>query len=267
VVKSDTAVVASAGRRRPLKSAGTRTAVLTAAAALLLSTTSCVCIGERVDLVDLRTEEHTVDLGGAESVVIDVEIGIGELVIKSGSAALLDAEFTYNVDEWRPAVDYSVEGGRGRLSITQPDAGGKSVHDGARNEWVLTFSDEVPLELSIDMGVGEARMELGNLMLSDLSVDHGVGDLSIDLSGRRVGDLNASIDGGVGRIALVVPSSVGVRVEADTGIGSFRTHGLTKRGDVLVNDAYGETESTIRLSVDAGIGEILVETSDGATQM
>ncbi|MFH1689364.1 MAG: toast rack family protein [Candidatus Eisenbacteria bacterium] len=250
-----------------MNSVGTRTAVLAAAAALLLSITSCVCVGERVELVDLRTEEHTVDLGDAESVVIDVEIGVGKLIVKSGSAALLDAEFTYNVDEWKPAVDYSVAGGKGRLSITQPDAAGKSSPKGARNEWVLTFSDDVPLELSIDMGVGEARMELGNLMLSDLSVDHGVGDLKIDLAGRHVGDLNASIDGGVGKIALVVPSSVGVRVEADTGIGSFRTHGLTKRGDVLVNDAYGETESTIRLSVDAGIGEITVETSDGTTNM
>lgn len=250
-----------------MNSVVSRTAVLAATATLLLSATSCVSTGERVELADLRTDERSVDIGGAESVVIDIEIGIGKLTVKSGSAALLDAEFTYNVDEWAPSVEYNVEGGVGRLSITQPEAEGKSVPDGARNEWVLTLNSEVPLELRIDMGVGETRLDLGDLTLSDLSVDHGVGDVSVDLAGRHEGDVSASIDGGVGKIALVVPSSTGVRVEADTGIGSFRARGLTKHGDVLVNDAYGETEFTIRVSIDAGIGSVSVETDDGTTDI
>ena len=60
-------------------------AVVLAFAVLLLSITSCVCIGERVELVDLRTEEQTIDLGGAERVVVEVEIGIGKLRVKGGS--------------------------------------------------------------------------------------------------------------------------------------------------------------------------------------
>ena len=250
-----------------MNSTWTRTATLGAAAALLLSMTGCVCMGERVDLVDLRTDEHRVDLDGAESVVIEVDIGVGKLIVESGSSALLDAEFTYNVEEWAPTVDYHVENGKGWLTISQPDAEGKSAPDKARNEWRLSLSDEVPMELSIDMGVGEARMDLGDVMLTDLSVDHGVGDLDINLAGRHRGDFNASVDGGIGEISVMVPTAVGVRLEADTGIGAFRTHGLTKRGGVMVNDAYGETESTIRLSVDAGIGEISVETSDGTSSM
>jgi hypothetical protein len=250
-----------------VSSTGTRTAVLMASALLLLSMTSCVCIGERAKLVDLRTEEQTIDLGVAERVVIDVDMGIGKLRVKSGSAALLDAEFTYNVEEWAPTVDYSVQSGKGRLSITQPDAQGKNAPKGARNEWLLSLSEDVPLELSIDMGVGEVLLDLGDLMLTDLSVDHGVGDIRINLVGRDTGDLTASIDGGVGEITLTVPSSIGVRVDADTGIGSLSTHGLTKRDGAFVNDAYGVSESTIRLSIDAGIGKITVETADGTASM
>ena len=250
-----------------MNSTGTRTAVLLASAVLLLSMTSCVCIGERVELVDLRTEEHTIDLGGAERVVIEVDIGIGRLSVRGGSSALLDAEFTYNVEEWAPTIDYSVKNGKGHLSITQPDAEGKSVPDDARNEWKLSLSEEVPLELSIDMGVGNVQLDLGDLRLTDLSVDQGVGNVKINLIGERTGDLTASVDGGVGAITVQVPSSIGVRVEADTGIGSFSTHGLKKRGDAYVNDAYGESESTITLSIDAGIGKITVETADGTASM
>jgi hypothetical protein len=238
-----------------------------ASAVLVLSMTSCVCIGERVELVDLRTEEQTIDLGGAERVVIEVDIGIGKLNVRGGSSALLDAEFTYNVEEWAPAVDYSVKDGRGYLSITQPDAQGKSVPDDARNEWELSLSEDVPLELSIDMGVGNVQLDLGDLRLTDLSVDQGVGNVKINLIGERTGDLTASVDGGVGEIAVLVPSSVGVRVEADTGIGSFSARGLKKHGGAYVNDAYGETESTITLSIDAGIGKITVETPDGTASM
>jgi hypothetical protein len=250
-----------------LNSIWIRTATLTAAALLLMSMTSCVCVGERVELVDVRTDSHAIDLDGAESVIVEIDIGVGELTVKSGASALLEAEFTYNVEEWTPVVDYRVENGKGWLTISQPDAKGKSAPKGARNEWELSFSNDVPVELSIDMGVGEARLDLGDMMLTDLSVDHGVGDLNIGLAGTSKSDLNASVDGGVGSISVVVPSTIGVRVEADTGIGSFRTHGLTKRGGALVNDVYGETESTIRLSVDAGIGEITVETDDTAQAM
>jgi len=86
----------NAGRRGTLNSIVTRTVVPLALAVLLLSMTSCVCVGERVELVELRTEEQTIDLGGAERVVIEVEIGIGKLSIKGDSPALLDAKFTYN---------------------------------------------------------------------------------------------------------------------------------------------------------------------------
>ena len=110
-----------------MNSTVTRTAVPLVFAVLLLSMTSCVCVGERVELVDLRTEEQTIELGGAERVVIDVEIGIGKLNVRGGSPALLNAEFTYNVEEWAPTIDYSVKNGKGHLFITQPNAEGKSV--------------------------------------------------------------------------------------------------------------------------------------------
>lgn len=250
-----------------MNSAGARAVALVVATVVTLATASCVCIGERVELVDLRTEEHSVDLGGAESVVVDIDMGIGKLAVRSGAADLMDAEFSYNVAEWRPEVKYEVRNGKGWLSITQPDAEGKSAPNGARNEWELSFSDDVELEINIDMGVGEAKMDLGDLMLTDLTVDHGVGDLGIDLDGKGIGDLYADIDGGIGKIALTVPADIGVRVDADTGIGAFRTHGFTKRSGALVNDAYGETDETIRVTIDAGIGEVSVQMSNTAMDM
>ncbi len=246
-----------------MRSIRTRAIVALAVAGIVFPATGCVCIGERVDLVDLRTEDRVVELGGAESVEIEIDLGIGELNIRTGSGPLLDGTFVYNVAEWEPIVEYSVDGSEGVLTIRQSSESSVNVGKGARCEWDLVLSEGVPLTLVIDMGVGEARLDLGDLHLTDLSVDHGVGELYVDLSGDREADCYADIDGGVGQIELTVPSSIGVRVDADTGIGSLSTLGLTKSHGAYVNAAYGETDITLEISLDAGVGSILINTDKG----
>lgn len=245
---------------------GTRAAVLLATVVTVLATASCVCIGEKVDLIDMRTESHSVELDGAERVTVEFEMGIGTLELSGGADALLDGEFRYNVEEWEPVVSYSVNDGRGHLSVRQPGADGKSVPRNAENEWTLRLNEDVPMTIDIDLGVAKARMYLGDLDLRDLTIDHGVGDMTIDLAGRQTNDLTARIDGGVGKIVLTVPSSIGVRLDTDTGIGSVSTHGFTKRGGFMVNDAYDSGGARIDVSIDAGVGSITVTASDtGAT--
>jgi hypothetical protein len=241
---------------------GKRAALLLATVVTVLATASCVCIGEKVDLIDMRTESHSVELDGAERVAVELEMGIGTLELSGGSDTLLDAEFRYNVAEWEPVVSYSVNGGRGRLLIRQPQSEGKSFPRNAENEWILRLNEDVPMTIDIDLGVGKARMYLGDLDLRDLTVDHGVGDLMINLAGEWTNDLTARIDGGVGKLVLTVPSSIGVRLDTDTGIGSVSTHGFTKRGGVMVNDAYDTGGAQIDVSIDAGIGSITVTASD-----
>lgn len=244
-----------------MRSKRIRTSVVAAMALLSLALTSCMSVGETAQIVDLRTESRIVELGGATEVEVVINMGIGDCSVRSGSDELLTAEFTYNVEEWKPAVEYSVESGRGMLTITQPDAGDKNAPSSARNEWILEFSDDVLLDIVLDMGVGEAELDLGNLRLTGLNVDNGVGEIFLSLVGTGIGDLNASIDGGVGEINLVVPTAIGVRVDADTGIGELRTHGLTRRGGYLVNDVYEDSEHKIEINVDAGVGSITIETS------
>jgi hypothetical protein len=178
----------------------------------------------------------------------------------------MTAEFTYNVEEWAPAVEYSVVNGKGMLTVNQPDVDGKSAPTRARCDWVLEFSDDVPLDMAVDLGVGEADLNLGDLQLTGLNIDNGVGEIRLNLAGSRAGDLSASIDGGVGAINVLVPTTIGVRVDADTGIGELRTNGLTRHGSYLVNDVYGDSEHTISINVDAGVGSITIETSDSESR-
>lgn len=212
-----------------------------------------------MSLTEIVNETRSVDVDEADAVDVIVDVSVGTLVVEGGAEGLLEASFSYNVAEWRPEIEYSEAGSRGVLRVTQPEAGGKRVPNGAKNRWTLALGDDVPVSISLDMGVGEARLELSSLTLTELDVDQGVGRLIVDLTGERTGDMDVDIDGGVGEAILRIPSDVGVRVDGDMGIGSFSAPGLTKRDGVYVNDAYGSTDATIDIRIDAGIGSIRIE--------
>jgi hypothetical protein len=89
-----------------------------------------------------------------------------------------------------------------------------------------------------------------------LTVDMGVGALRIDLTGERKRSLDVTIDGGIGEADLELPKSLGVRVEVDGGLGSVDAPGFSKSGHVYTNEAWGKTETTITVSIDAGIGSV-----------
>lgn len=204
-------------------------------------------------------DTRSIALGEAKAVDVIVDVSVGTLTISGGAEELLEATFSYNVAEWRPEVEYNEAGSRGVLRITQPEAKGKNVPNGAKNRWTLALRNDVPVSISLDMGVGQAELELASLTVTELSIDQGVGKLVVDVTGERTADLEVDIDGGIGEAILRIPTGVGVRVDGDMGIGSFRAPGLTKRGGVYVNDAYGSTEATIDIRIDAGIGSIRIE--------
>jgi predicted membrane protein len=84
----------------------------------------------------------------------------------------------------------------------------------------------------------------------------GVGELKLDLSGERKQNLEVKIDGGIGHGTIYLPETIGVRVKVEGGIGSVDSHSLAKTGDYYTNEAYGKTDVTLDIQVEAGIGSI-----------
>src|SRR5712691_3921933 len=58
----------------------------------------------------LRTESLTVDLGGAETVHVELKMGAGDLIVNGGAQKLMEASFPYDRRSWRPDVRYQVSG-------------------------------------------------------------------------------------------------------------------------------------------------------------
>jgi hypothetical protein len=202
----------------------------------------------------IHHEKRTVELLDAKSVRASVASGSGHVNVSGGSSRLLDADFAYGYSYDSPKVEYKIINGVGDLGITQD---GEHTHFGtSHNDWDLRFSDQVPMELKIEMGAGEGRLHLRDVPITTLELHMGAGHVDIDLTGDRTKDLNADIQGGVGQATIRLPKNVGVIASASGGIGAVNTHGLKRDGDQYVNDVYGKTPATVHVTVQGGVGEI-----------
>jgi hypothetical protein len=204
--------------------------------------------------VALHHESRIVEVQDAKSVDASIEAGSGEVNISGGSSHLLDADFNFADSYSTPTVDYNVASGVGQLTINQ---NGEDAHFiSSHNDWNLRFSNDVPLELKLDMGAGQGRLRLRDVPVTRLELNMGAGQVDLDLTGDRKKDLDADIEGGVGQATIRLPKNVGVVVHATGGIGAVHALGFTHNDDEYTNEAYGKTPATIRLKVEGGVGEI-----------
>jgi len=204
-----------------------------------------------------RHSSHIIEmreLQGAKSVSAALHMGAGQLNVSGGSAHLLNASFHYDRKWDNPTVDYHVTGGRGILDVNQES--GQANFGPSDNTWDLDFSNDVPLDLRVDMGAGQGNLKLHGMDITNVELHMGAGQVVLDLTGPRKSDLNVSVKGGVGQATIRLPKDVGVTAHAAGGIGAVRAEGLHEDDRIYTNAVYGKTAHTIKLDVQGGIGEI-----------
>lgn len=202
-----------------------------------------------------RHESRSIERESIQRLSVNLNIGAGDLRIRGGAQKLAQADFTYNVDAWKPEFQYEGTGSHGNLTISQP--GHNHSHIGSiRYEWNLALNNDIPVDLIMHFGAGEAQLDLGSLALRSVEVEMGVGQLQMDLRGRPKHDYDVHIRGGIGEATVRLPGTVGVWAEGSGGIGEIRAEGLRRVGSHWVNDAYEDSKTRIHVDVRGGIGSI-----------
>jgi len=214
--------------------------------------------GPRLRVGELRTESESVELGSTDSVRVEIVMGAGDLQVAGGAQDLLEADFTYNVAELKPEVEFA----NGTLAVQHPDVRGyrtpQDIKD-FRNEWDLRLRDGVPMDLSATMGAGTSDLQLAGLALTGLDIEIGAGTSTIDLTGDWASDLDAVIETGATDVTLRLPKDVGVRVQVESGPTAVTAPGFLQDGTVYTNAAYGSADANLRITIRAGIGLIKLE--------
>lgn len=231
----------------------TRLLLPIAASALLW--TGCIELSH-VETGPMQTEPVTIDGAGAQRADVQLDLGAGELHVSGGAAKLLEGTFDYNVPAWKPSVTSSMNGSHATVTIKQPEhvrLGGNTHYT-----WNLALNNKVVLDLTLNCGAGEARLNLGDLDLRDVNVHIGVGEVDLNLEGHPTRDYDVNISGGVGQATVRLPHDVGIWAQAHGGIGSINVEGLEKHGDHYENSQYDSAKVNVRVKVQGGVGEIRI---------
>jgi hypothetical protein len=155
-------------------------------------------------------------------------------------------------------VKYSKNGEQGDLLVSQQGNDKLPVGGGLINEWTVQLANDVPIDLSIITGAGNAELDLGGLDLSKLDIQTGAGVTTVNLDGNWQHDLDVSIEGGVGELTVNLPAGMGVRVNKETALVNVSADGLIVDGNGYVNEAFGTAPHTLTLDLQAGIGSVVL---------
>jgi hypothetical protein len=194
----------------------------------------------------------SLDKGDVDHANVELNIGAGELNLRSGTGKLVDGKFEFSVPDWKPRVRSSVNGSHATVTIEEP----KEAHSfgNQHNVWNIQLNDKVMMDLALNCGAGQARLDLGDLSLRSVTVHMGAGKVDLNLEGHPSRDYDISISGGVGQATIRLPRDVGIRAEAHGGIGSVNVTGLEQKNGAWENSLYDNAKVNVRLKVQGGIG-------------
>ncbi len=170
-----------------------------AASIIFLSVGNSICAG------NIETLKKEIRLRDEEAVEINMEMGLANLEITTGkSNFILIAQVEYNPEKIKPTIDYQ-EGTIGILEIESKKRHRVKTDDFKKgeNDWRLAFTDEIPLDIKLELGLGEGKIDLTNLRISNMNIDAGLSEIEVYFDKPNREELDRfSIDSGLGELTV-----------------------------------------------------------------
>jgi hypothetical protein len=159
-------------------------------------------------------------------------------------------------------MDLTIHAGayEGEIDLSGVPLRNLTINDGA-SESRVTFESVNPQEMeSFTYSTGASSTTLAGLANANfaaLRFDGGAGEYTLDFSGELQRDAQVTINGGVGSITLIIPSTTAATVTVDSGVGSVEHNGTwTVRGDSYSTGANGPS---LTIHVELGVGSLTLE--------
>jgi hypothetical protein len=191
------------------------------------------------------TDRHEGMLGGAQTLQAHISQGAGTLRIQTADtdAAYL-AALTH---DRRDRIDVMYRNGELRIS----DAGRRIPAGRITNEWDVTLSRRVPVDLRVSTGAGRASVDLSGLR-GDVDVRAGAGEVLVSFSEGDAAIEELGLHAGAGRfVATGLGYARARRIEARAGVGELQL------------DFSGPGRDLTEVEISGGVGRIIVTIPDG----
>jgi hypothetical protein len=196
-------------------------------------------------------------LAGVERGDLQVSFAAGTLEIGrlTDSSSLITGDLEL-ATERKPVWDIRRSGGQ--ASMTLEYRRGDWMQNWRRgDEWDLRLSPKVGLSLDVNVGAGEANLDLSGLDIRNLTVESGAGRSTIILP--EEGDFEARVSGGVGQVVIEIPEGMAARVHVSRGLGDVSVPSrFDKDGDTYETDDWRSSGNRVDLEVRVGVGQVTI---------
>jgi hypothetical protein len=203
---------------------------------------------------DMRIEEP---LGSVDEAELRVGFAAGTLEIErlQDSDALIKGDLELASNR-RPVWEFSQSGENAQLALNW--AGSYQPWSGRGDRWDLALSPRVAFSLDVDVGAGDATIDLTGLDIRDLRIQTGAGRNTIVLP--EEGRFEARVTGGVGQMIVEIPREMGARIEVDRGLGGLQMPRRFERldGDVYESENWDSSDNRVTIEIEVGIGQLTI---------
>ncbi len=228
--------------------------------ALVMTLGFCACDFEPRVAAEMVSLDQAQPVGKEKALSAEVRFDIGSIEISGGKdTQLYSMDLEYDKSTYQPEVHYQppATGGEGQFTFrleSNHQLGLRSEHK--RNRLRLDFTKSVPLKLSVNTGVADARLSLSGLQISRLDMESGVGGsrLSSYEPNPVVCD-SIRIKNGVGSLDAVGLGNLNFReLDFEGGVGGANldfTGAWKQDADIRVQVGVGGV--TLKMPRDIGV--------------
>jgi hypothetical protein len=218
----------------------------------LLTFTGCG-YEERVP-IEMASMSQAQPLGKEKSLESTIRFDIGslEVSVANQAAELYSFDLEYDKASYKPEVRYEADaaGEEGKFSFDLEGEHKRGVRRHRYNNRIrLEFNNSVPLSLTVNAGVGDARLSLSGMKLSRVNLEAGVGGAKISVyEPNPIPCDYVGIKNGVGGLDAVGLGNLDFRtLEFEGGVGGANL------------DLTGDWKKDAEIRIKVGVGGVNVK--------
>jgi hypothetical protein len=202
---------------------------------------------------ELAGESISYPLGEATQAKVAIAPAVGDLRVEplSDSSSLIEGTISGGWAE----PDLSVVGKTANFVLESGEMSiGPFVDSWA---WELKLTPNAPIDLDVDLAMGQADIDLSRLDISSLDVHMAMGRIEVALPDK--GSFGAKVEGAIGEIVVVIPEGMAAKIAFDTGLAARQipdSYGCAE--SVCTSANYTGADNKVDLTVNLAIGSVVV---------
>jgi predicted membrane protein len=184
-------------------------------------------------------------LSGEKNIRAEISISEGGLIICPGSAEEAFYAKINHSDRHKVRISYDRRGDEGVLKIKVEKIRKSFFGSRSRVKTLIKLPPSIPISLNVELGAGEADIDLSQLSLTGFDLDVGAGETEVDFGSPNPAVIDRMVlDAGVGEFTIKKMGNANCRkLELSGGVGSVKV------------DFSGEWQRDLSASISGGIGE------------